>query len=698
MNDSRRIIAAIAGLVLLAMTVFAVEFPGPVPEKASAAIKDDMLVVGNNIIRAEWAYIGKKVSNCAVTDVLSGKRMPVDCELFSINVRDGMTYKASEMTLVERPGLTDIAPDPKAPSDIKKRAGKRIKAVFMSKDGLLRVDWSVVMHDGANFITQDIGFSAAMDGVDAVTLFDQRVAGARQVGEVLGSPMLCGNIFFGYEHPCAVNEKTLFGRTRCYLNMGGQLSRGQRYEAVMLYGVVPAGQLRRGFLYYEELQRAHPGRTFLNYNSWYDIEYISKYSDAGAVDSIHACGEELYAKRNVKIDSFLFDDGWDDVNTFWKFHAGLPDGFGPAKAESARYKANVGVWLSPWGGYGSSKNSRVGAAVRLGVETNNYGPVGFGVTLKKGINHVLPVFNKEDLADDWRMALSGSKYYEMFKAVCVDMIRKYDVNLFKLDGIGMAETGVSGGRFGNDIDAVLSLGAELREERPDVFINLTTGTWPSPFWLKRVDAIWRGGGDYWFAGKAGSRRQQWITYRDSAVYHGVVKLGPLYPISSLMTHGIIYAKHTENLNVSSNNDLRCEIRSYFGSGTHLQEMYISPALMTEEDWDNLAEAAKWARRNSEVMKDVHWIGGDPLKSEVYGWAAWNRDKGLLTLRNPSRKAKSFSFDIGRIFELPEDASKQYLLISPYKDQIRTGIKIEAGVSLTIDLDPFEVIVFDAMPK
>ena len=45
---------------------------------------------------------------------------------------------------------------------------------------------------------------------------------------------------------------------------------------------------------------------------------------------------------------------------------------------------------------------------------------------------------------------------------------------------------------------------ELRAKKPDLYVNLTTGTYPSPFWLLYADSIWRGGDDHSFAG-VGSR-------------------------------------------------------------------------------------------------------------------------------------------------------------------------------------------------
>ena len=63
--------------------------------------------------------------------------------------------------------------------------------------------------------------------------------------------------------------------------------------------------------------------------------------------------------RGVTLDSFLFDDGWDDTSKLWQFHAGFPDGFTPLKEAAAKFGAAPGVWLSPWGGYGAPRAARL---------------------------------------------------------------------------------------------------------------------------------------------------------------------------------------------------------------------------------------------------------------------------------------------------------------------------------------------------
>ena len=61
----------------------------------------------------------------------------------------------------------------------------------------------------------------------------------------------------------------------------------------------------------------------------------------------------------------------------------------------------------------------------------------------------------------------------------------------------------------------------------------------------------------------GPRREQWITYRDAETYEHVVLSGPLFPLNSLMLHGIIYARHAKDLGTDPQGDFKNEVRDYF---------------------------------------------------------------------------------------------------------------------------------------
>ncbi|MEY2919801.1 MAG: hypothetical protein RL261_1106, partial [Pseudomonadota bacterium] len=411
-------------------------------------------------------------------------------------------------------------------------------------------------------------------------------------------------------------------------------------------------------------ERAAPFRTFLHYNSWYDIGYFTPYTEAEALAVIGKYGEKMVTARGVRMDSFLFDDGWDDTSRLWQFSKDFPSGFAPLRDATAKIGAGSGMWLSPWGGYGPPRQARLATARSGGYEV-----------------------------DDQGLALSGPKYFALFHATTTELLRRYGINQFKLDGTGSPDKVTPGSEFDSDFAAAIALIGDLRAVKPDLFINLTTGTWPSPFWLRTADSIWRGGEDHSFAG-VGTDRQRWITYRDSDTYGGVVRVGPLFPLNSLMLHGIIYARKAQGLNTDPGNDFADEVRSYFASGTGLQEMYVSPDLLTEQNWDDLAVAAKWARTHAAVLRDSHWIGGDPARGDVYGWAGWMPGRAFVALRNPSDSPRRFELDVGAALELPNGEPVTWIATPAYKTTDQSTQRWRAGQTVTLTLRPFEVLVWN----
>jgi hypothetical protein len=166
-----------------------------------------------------------------------------------------------------------------------------------------------------------------------------------------------------------------------------------------------------------------------------------------------------------------------------------------------------------------------------------------------------------------------------------------------------------------------------------------------------------------------------------------------------MLHGIIYARQAEHLGSDPENDFANEVHSYFASGTQMQELYVTHSLLSKEDWDTLAEAARWARENADVQRDTHWIGGDPGQLQVYGWAAWSPEKGIITLRNPSDKSQNYQLDVGKVLELPAWSPKKFELRRPWiKDREVTPLRVVAGEAQPITLRPFEVVTLEAWPQ
>lgn len=637
---------------------FAVKYPGPPPEDGSIQCQGDEIIARNAALSVGWKLDGQRLRLSFVRDERRGETLTVNGELFQVAHREQRT----SFVVAAKPRIRRLRED---------AVVREVELPLRSTHGQLEALWRATIRDGVNYLRQEIRLTNLGRDceVEEIQFLDSPGIGAQVFGRTDGSPVVVGNFFFGLEDPHAVAANE--GRLSFRLPRRAVLRAGECVTFSAVIGVAPPGQLRRAFLCYLERERAHPYRPYLHYNSWYDISWRGElFNEATSLEAIRLFGERFIKAHRVVMDGMVLDDGWDDPKTLWQFNSGFPNGFERVARLCRRYHTRLGVWLSPFGGYGELKKQRLAFGQQQGYEVNDRG-----------------------------FSLAGSRYYAAFKRVCIEMIRRYGVNHFKFDGIAAGARASGAQSYWADTEALRRLMLELRRESPSVFINFTTGSWPSPFWLRYADSIWRQGGDMGHAGK-GSKQQQRITYRDQEVYRNIVGKGPLFPLSSLMTQGVAYSRHGMAGDPTFNSEgFKDDVRAFFGSGSCLQELYIQPGKLTPQDWAVLAEAAKWARANADVFPDTHWIGGDPSKLKVYGYAAWSPHKGTLMLRNPDDRPQEFSFDVGAAFELPPRTPTRYRLQSPWaEDAGKPILAAEVGKPVRLLLKPFEVLVFDAFPQ
>lgn len=422
-------------------------------------------------------------------------------------------------------------------------------------------------------------------------------------------------------------------------------------------------QFRRLFNEYLNAERAHPHRMLPHYNNWYDLginrndlPVEKRFTREEALASMSAFRKELWEKRGVFINSYLWDDGWDNFDSLWGFNENFPNGFKELAEEAHKVPgATIGCWMSPFGGYGGSYARRVQYAKKNGIIDQNASG----------------------------MQLSKPTYYAAFRDRILQMIRDYDMNLFKFDRMGSgSDANGAAPRYAADLRAVGNLCAEMRAAKQDVFINCTVGTWASPFWLMWCDSVWKGDGDCDWLGSVGTARQKWVTYRDNVIYDRFVTKSPLFPLNSMMMHGIIVCKSspwntmtdykgTGNYEYAGEKyatptacaDFAAEVWMGVALGTGLQEYYITPSIMSETWWDILANGVKWLKQNETVLTDAHWIGGDPgdghdlqkrgnEPKDIYGYASLGEQKGIVMLRNPSNKPQTITASIDTWLEMP----------------------------------------------
>ncbi len=563
-----------------------------------------------------------------------------------------------KLSLIGLPKVKAIKANPKGVRIADRIGGKRIDAALSVLGTDLRIAWTAELRDESNYIRQT--FKLSTKGKDqplrGIELVSSQVPDVETIGSCPGSPAAGSGLFFGVELPGARNL-TESNSVRIGAECKLTVSKDQAYSFSSVLGIAPKGQLRRSFLRYIERERARPSSPFLHYNCWYDLGF--SVSAEGMIDVIKQFDKELVKKRGVPVLSYLIDDGWDDPDKdLWQENQEkFCGGFKALKAKTDSMSANLAIWFSPLGGYGGA-NERTQLAQKMGL-----------IPAGSGLDFAQPAYKK------W------------FQERCIQLMKEGGVNAFKWDRAG---EGVS-----PHFMALLDIAHNLKQVNPNLFINVTVGTWPSPFWLNHVDTTWRmNSADVGWAG-VGDDREKWITYRDGYCHRLFVEQGPLYPLNSVMHHGIVHGRCFQGEKVGkSGANLKNEARSYFGTGAMLQELYLTPSMMTQKAWDNVAEAAKWAQAHSAILVDSHWVGGDPLKLEPYGYAAWSQNGAVLTLRNPSDKPSTISLDAQTVFELPAKALRTVRLKAAYLDQRVRLLALAAGKPVKIELKPFEVLVFD----
>ena len=361
--------------------------------------------------------------------------------------------------------------------------------------------------------------------------------------------------------------------------------------------------LRRHFHAYLQKVRASPPRTFLHFATWYDLRRhpcvdssplgLPHCSAAKALNEQHVLQRideivEQLSGRGVALSGAVLDDGWDDAGLPWHLNReNFPGGLSSIAKAAEAEGVSLGVWMSPWGGFGEGGKRRVKIGASMGLE-----------------------YQGESATS---LHFSGPRYFDWFFNATFQLLRS-GVTFFKFDGFGSGLKAGGAGEYSKDVDLLLFMIQELRLQK-EIRASGVTGTWPSPWWLCTVDFVWRGGPDLGRKG-AGSPRQQWMTFRDAMVFE-VFRRARLFPLSSLSLGGLVWSRAEEPgayLNSFDLEDFTQEVQSLMF--TMYQELQIQPSLLAPASWDTLAAYVNLSHRHAAVLADSHWLGGDPSRGEA----------------------------------------------------------------------------------
>ena len=660
------------------------------PGVAKITQKSNSYQLANKVLKASFINTGGKLYFNGCSEL----GLQPDTELFKVLLGDGSTVAASGMKL-EDVKIVTLGEDPSTATASLRYAGKALEARFTYGD--LSITWRAVLRDGSHYLRTEMDIKAARDlsmkGIVAMNYLvakNSAYTAPEVVGNTRGAILASNHIFAGLETPMGLNSCKDEGNATHIEGLWRRnttLKAGKTWNISSVVGLVAPNQLRRSFLAYSERERAVAWRPYPVYISWYELNIDRNNAPAPSYKgnmTVEQCADvvshwktHFYDKYQMAPKAFVWDDGWDQYGT-WTFNPNFPNGFDEPANEAKQMGTGIGAWLGPVGGYGQSGEYR-----------RAY----------------------------WRskggMQLSNEDYYNFFIRCCTNMIDRYDFRFFKFDGISAQASAIGpdeGTRGEENAEAIISIERAVRQKRPDIFLNTTVGTWASPFWFHFTDAVWRQEGDYGEAGDQGTDRERWITYRDRLVYQNFIQRSPVCPINTLMTHGFILSRWGA---VSKNMDydgIVREMRCAFACGSGMVELYNDYKLMDEiKDnqgnagalWKDLAECIKWQQEQADVLPDAHWVGGNPWdgkKANVYGWAAWNGKKSVLTLRNPSTSAQSFTTTLREALEIPSYVRGKITLTHAFSQAELQGMPINKPIDidtpLTLNLPGSSVFIYN----
>lgn len=660
------------------------------PGVAKITQKSNSYQLANKVLKASFINTGGKLYFNGCSEL----GLQPETELFKVLLGDGSIVAASKMKL-EDVKIVTLGEDPSAATASLRYAGKALEARFTYGD--LSITWRAVLRDGSHYLRTEMDIKAARDlsmkGIVAMNYLvakNSAYTAPEVVGNTRGAILASNHIFAGLETPMGLNSCKDEGNATHIEGLWRRnttLKAGKTWNISSVVGLVAPNQLRRSFLAYSERERAVAWRPYPVYISWYELNIDRNNAPAPSYNgnmTVEQCADvvshwktHFYDKYQMAPKAFVWDDGWDQYGT-WTFNPNFPNGFDEPANEAKQMGTGIGAWLGPVGGYGQSGEYR-----------RAY----------------------------WRskggMQLSNEDYYNFFIRCCTNMIDRYDFRFFKFDGISAQASAIGpdeGTRGEENAEAIISIERAVRQKRPDIFLNTTVGTWASPFWFHFTDAVWRQEGDYGEAGDQGTDRERWITYRDRLVYQNFIQRSPVCPINTLMTHGFILSRWGA---VSKNMDydgIVREMRCAFACGSGMVELYNDYKLMDEiKDnqgnagalWKDLAECIKWQQEQADVLPDAHWVGGNPWdgkKANVYGWAAWNGKKSVLTLRNPSASAQSFTTTLREALEIPSYVRGKITLTHAFSQAELQGMPINKPIDidtpLTLNLPGSSVFIYN----
>ncbi|MGX7347942.1 discoidin domain-containing protein [Aerococcus vaginalis] len=459
--------------------------------------------------------------------------------------------------------------------------------------------------------------------------------------------------------------------------------------------------------FYNYIRRIGTGTKFRKqYNSWFD--HMTNINADNIQESFNEIERGFTANGVSPIDSFVVDDGWQDMKTLWDFNEKFPNKlYGPSK-QVQRLGSNFGLWMGPQGGY-SNPGAMADALVAQNLASKNAGVIYIG----------------------------DKRYTDGLRQLFENYDQEFDINYWKLDGLLLnprPDTDSDGNFIGGGYRNMYSM-TETHErwiglynairnsaKDPDnMWINLTSYIMPSPWFLQWVDSVWmQNTSDVGYEdGVKGQDRKdldfgndmnETLTFRDRSYEQLVNTRQWQLPFSNIYNHDPIYGMMANSGKVVdssvpsdqreprpqinfSTDDMRTYLYFLGTRGTGFFEYYLSYDMLTSEHWQVIGEATRWMEENFDILRNAKFHGGQPGQGEVYGYSAWDEHNGILSMRNPIQNKQTYTITLDETIGVhpgTENLTVETVLGDKAHDTTKT---YKYGDTLTIELNPYEALIY-----
>ena len=492
-------------------------------------------------------------------------------------------------------------------------------------------------------------------------------------------PVFMDGFFCGIEFPVASTRQE--GATVILGHQPGlRLKAGPWHDSrKAVFGTAPAGEETREFKRYITAHHSRTKGVHLDYNSWWTSS-APYYTEAELVGLARTFEEKLYKPYGVGFDTFTIDMGWSNPQSIWEIDRKLfPQEFTNLQRAAEKMKTHLGLWISPSASYPTALDQNW--AKSQGYETFDYPTWWPGRFL----------------------CLAGERYRGQFEARMLDVIKRFGVRQFKLDGCmfqcNAADHGHEPGPLSAEAvaEGVMKTYAAVHKAYPDVWLQTCSwGSNPSPWWLFEVDSVIASYGDDIVFGRVPSPvyRESHTSSRDFYNLQAAA-ISPV-PIAFQEHHGFNHQTDEDFMNDAVVQTMR---------GSMFLAHYINPACMTDLRWRNLAVVLKWARKNAPILEETDpllpatWLkkGVPPFTHEgvmphdPYGYVHWKDSQGLVVIRNPWIMPTSYALKLDRAAGTPAGV-KELSVVSLYPEIRLYGQGLGFGNTINVPLAPYETVL------